>query len=82
MDELAELDLVGEDEVGVVAGDGDEGGVEGVGDLDEEAGGAEGVAVGGGGEDLEDLEEGGAVVAGNLEVGAGVAEELGQNARG
>lgn len=82
MDELAELYLVCEDEVGVFARDGDEGGVEGVGDLEEEARGAEGIAVCAGGEDLEDLEERRAVVSGDLEVGAGVAEELGEDAGG
>lgn len=69
VDEVAELKLVGADEVCVVVGDGNEGRVEGVGELEEVAAGLQG---GGGGEtrhDLGDLEEGLAVRGGYLAAG-------------
>lgn len=76
VDELAELEAVGEDEVGVFFGEGDVGGVEGVGDLDVEAFVGEGGGGGEGGDDADDLEERGAVVAGDSCVGVHGVEEL------
>lgn len=59
VDEVAELESVGEDEVGVAVREGDVGGVEGVGEVEEEAVvGPEVVGGGEGGDDADDLEEG------------------------
>ena len=78
VDELAELEAVGEDEVGVAVREGDVGGVEGVGELDEEA--VVGPEVGGAGresgDDADHLEERGAVVAGDFGGGVDGLEEL------
>lgn len=70
VDELAELEAVGEDEIGVFIGEGDVGGVEGVGELDVETLVGPEVGAGEGGDDADDLKEGGAVVAGDF--GGGV----------
>lgn len=73
--ELAEADAVGEDEVVVGIGEGDVGGVCGIGKLDEEA------AISGGvGQDAEDLEEDGAVLPGGLGVGIHGLEKLEEEA--
>lgn len=72
---LAELDAIGADEVVVGVGEGDVGGVGGIRELDEEA-----VIGRGGGRDAEDLEEDGAVIAGDLGVGIHGVEELEEGA--
>lgn len=68
VDELAEVEAVVEDEIDVAVGEGDVGGVEGVGEVDEEAvvGPEVGGAGGEGGDDADHLEKRGAVVAGDF----------------
>mgnify|MGYP003703358321 CR=1 FL=1 len=85
VDEVAdELRARGDEGVGVGGGWLDVGGVEAVGELEEEAvGGPEGVGGGGGegGDDGRDLEDGGAVVAGDAVVGVHRLQQLEQHPR-
>ena len=76
VDKLAELEAVGEDQFGVAVGKGDVGGVEGIGELDVEAVVGPKVGASESGDDSDDLEERGAVVAGNASGGIHRLKEL------
>lgn len=76
IDELAELETIGEDEVGVAVREGDVGGVEGVGELDVKAVVGPEIGAGEGRNDADDLEEGGTVLAGDFGVRVHGLEEL------
>lgn len=87
IDELADLEAVGEDEVVEVGREGDEGGVGGVGDLDVETPVGKEVGAGEGGDDAGDLQDGGRPVErgtarrGLVGGGVHVLEEAEEDAR-
>jgi len=82
VDELAELEAVGEDEVGVGVGEEDVGGVEGVGEVEVEALVGPEVGASEGGDDSDDLEKRGTVVAGDAGVGVHGLQHFEKNAWG
>lgn len=76
VDELAQLESVGENQFGVAVGEGDVGGVEGIGELNVEAMVGPEVGTGKSRDDTDYLEESGAVVAGDPHGGVHGLEEL------
>lgn len=74
--ELAKLEAIGEDEIGVAFRKGDIGGVEGVGELDVKAVVGPQIGAGESRNDADDLEEGGPVLAGDFGVRIHGLEEL------
>ena len=68
IDELTELETIGEDEIGVAVREGNVGGVQGVGKLNVEAVVGPEIRAGEGRNDADDLEEGGTVLSGDFGV--------------